>query len=88
MASTRKNLYSGSYFTRVYETRLDDADPAAWYLAGPRGKTVVMFFLNGVQVPYLETQQGWSVDGTEYKVRIDAGAKAVDWKGLYYNDGN
>ncbi len=88
LASTRKNLYSGSYFTRVYETRLDDADPAAWYLAGPRGKTVVMFFLNGVQVPYLETQQGWSVDGTEYKVRIDAGAKAVDWKGLYYNDGN
>lgn len=88
LASTRKNLYSGSYFTRVYEPRLDDVDAAAWYLAGPRGKTVVAFFLNGVQTPYLETKAGWSVDGTEYKVRIDVGAKAVDWRGLYLNMGN
>lgn len=87
-ATTRKNIYSGSYFTRVYEPRLDDSDPAAWFGAGPRGKTVVAFFLNGVQTPYLENRQGWSVDGTEYKVRIEVGAKAMDWRGLYMNDGN
>jgi hypothetical protein len=87
-ASTRKNIYSGSYFTRVYEPRLDDDDAAAWYGAGPKGKTVVAFFLNGVETPYLEQRQGWSVDGTEYKVRIEVGAKAVDWKALYFNDGN
>jgi hypothetical protein len=87
-ATTRVNPYSGTYFTRVYEPRLDDDDPAAWYLAARRGMTVTIFFLNGIQTPYMEMQQGWSVDGTEYKVRIDAGAKAMDWKGLYFNDGN
>jgi hypothetical protein len=46
-----------------------------------------VFFLGGIQRPYFEIQNGWTVDGTEYKVRIDAGAKAVDWKGLYYNNG-
>ncbi len=88
LAATRKNLYAGNYFTRVYEPRLDDDDAAAWYGAARKGKTVVAFFLNGVEQPYLEQRQGWSVDGTEYKVRIECGAKAVDWKGLYFNDGN
>lgn len=87
-ATTRVNPYSGNYFVRVYEPRLDDDDTAAWYLAGPRGQTVTVFFLNGVQTPYLETKQGWSVDGVEYKVRIDVGAKAMDWRALYFNDGN
>jgi len=87
-ASTRVNPYSGTVFTRVYEPRLDDDDTAAWYLAANKGRTVNVYFLNGQQRPFMETRQGWSVDGVEYKVRIDAGAKAVDWKGLYYNDGN
>jgi phage major head subunit gpT-like protein len=88
LAATRVNPYSGNYFTRVYEPRLDDDDAAAWYLAGAKGMTVTVFFLNGNQTPYLETRSGWSVDGTEYKVRIDVGAKAMDWKALYFNDGN
>jgi len=87
-SATTPNPYAGTYFTRVYEPRLDDADPAAWYLAARKGKTVVVFFLNGVEAPYMETKEGWSVDGVEYKVRIDVGAKAMDYRGLYYNDGN
>jgi hypothetical protein len=86
-ASTRANPYSGSYFTRVYEARLDGTSTTAWYLAAMKNKTVRVFFLNGQQRPYLETQAGWTVDGVEYKVRIDAGAKAVDWRGLYNNAG-
>lgn len=81
-----QNIYAGA-FTRIYEPRLDDASTTAWYLAGPRGKTVTVFFLNGNQAPYMETKEGWSVDGVEYKVRIDAGAKAVDWKALLKNAG-
>ena len=72
---------------RIYESRLDDDSDAAWYLAARKGRTVKVFFLGGIQRPYFEIQNGWTVDGTEYKVRIDAGAKAVDWKGLYYNNG-
>ena len=85
--ATRVNIYAGSSISRIYEGRLDDNLTTGWYLAGPKGKTVTMFFLNGVQDPYIETKQGWNVDGVEYKVRIDAGAKAIDWKALYYNYG-
>ena len=87
-AATRANIYYNTDITRVYDARLDDNDAAAWFLAGPRGKTVTVFFLNGIQRPYLETRDGWKVDGVEYKVRIDAGAKALDYRGLYMNDGN
>lgn len=86
-AATRTNPYAGSRFTRVYDARLDDADAKTWYLAGPKGKTVKVFFLNGQQGPYLETKQGWSIDGVEFKVRGDAAAKAVDWKAMVKNAG-
>jgi len=87
LAATRANPYSGGYFTQVYEPRLDDTSSTAWYLAGPKGKTVKMFFLDGKQTPYMENRPGFTVDGFESKVRIDAGAKAVHWAALYYNAG-
>lgn len=89
LASTRNNIYAGNVLTRVYDARLDDAtDSVAWYLAAAKGKTITVFFLDGVQTPYMETKQGWSVDGVEWKVRIDAGAKALDYRGLYQNHGH
>ncbi len=88
LAATRANPYSGNYFTRVYEPRLDDNDEAAWYLAGPKGKTIKVVFLNGRQGPNLEVlQPGFSIEGIEYLVSIDVGAYAVDYRGLYYNAG-
>ena len=48
---------------------------------------MTVFFLNGNQTPYLESREGFNMDGVEYKVRIDCGAKAVDWRALYKNDG-
>ena len=86
-ATTRRNPYAGSYFTRVYDARLDAALSTGWYLAGPKGQTVNVFFLGGNQSPYMESKQGWTVDGVEYKVRIDVAAKAVDWVALYFNYG-
>lgn len=81
------NIYSGALFTRIYEPRLDDNSTTAWYLAARKGKTVKVFFLNGNKTPFLDTKQGWNVDGVEFKVRIDCGAKAMSWKGLYKNPG-
>lgn len=81
------NIYGGAYFTRIYEPRLDDSSTTAWYLAARKGKTVKVFFLNGNKIPFLDTKQGWSTDGVEFKVRIDCGAKAMSWKGLYKNAG-
>jgi len=86
-AATRANPYAGNRFTRVYEPRLDDDSATAYYLAGPKGKTIRVFFLNGQRRPYLEQRTGWTVDGVEHKVRIDAGAKALDWVGMGKNAG-
>ena len=85
--ATRINPYSGTYFQRIYDSRLDDASETAWYLAGRKGKTVKLFFLNGMQKPYVEQRNGWSVDGVEFKVRIDVAAKAIDYRALSYNEG-
>ena len=82
------NPYFGDYFTRAYDPRLDDANPSAWYIAGPKGTGVTVFFLKGSnKKPHLESKNGWNVDGVEYKVRIDATAIPVDWRGLAMNPG-
>lgn len=85
--ATRVNPYAGDQFIRVYEPRLDDDSATAWYLVGRKGKFIKIYFLNGVKTPYLEVKNGWSVDGVEHKVRIDCGAKAMDWRTGYKNAG-
>lgn len=85
--STRTNPYGGNRFTRVYDARLDDHSSTTWYLAGPKGKTVRIFFLKGHEKPTVETQDGWLADGIEFKVRLDAAAKAVDYRALVKNEG-
>lgn len=44
-------------------------------------------FLNGVQEPFLDSELGWRVDGTEWKVRIDYGVGALNWRCAYRNPG-
>ncbi|WP_445363327.1 ClpP-like prohead protease/major capsid protein fusion protein [Microbulbifer sp. ANSA003] len=55
-----------------------------WYLnADPVvHDTIEVLYLDGQQAPVLEEQNGWSVDGVEFKVRLDAAAKAWDAKGM------
>ena len=38
-------------------------------------------FLDGQQEPYLELQNGFDVDGGRYKVRLDYGIAAIDYRG-------
>ncbi len=85
--ATRNNPYAGTRFTRVYDARLDDNSTTAWYMAGPKGKTVTVFFLSGIEEPQIKQQPGWLVDGIEYKVTLDAAVKAVDWRALVKNPG-
>lgn len=83
--NANSNPYEGSYFTRVYEPRLDDADAAKYYLAAAKGKTVRVFNLTGNTTPRLESKPGWNVDGIEYKVSHEVAAKALDYRGLQNN---
>ncbi|GAA5446192.1 ATP-dependent Clp protease proteolytic subunit [Microbulbifer sp. NBRC 101763] len=55
-----------------------------WYLnADPVAHdTIEVLYLDGQQAPVLEQQNGWNIDGVEFKVRLDAAAKAWDAKGM------
>jgi len=87
LAATRTNTWSGDRVRRVYDPVLDADSATAWYVTGPKEDGVKMFFLNGNQTPYMESQAGWTVDGMEYKARIDAYPKALTWENLYKNAG-
>jgi hypothetical protein len=68
----------------IGEPRLDDASATAWYLAARQGSdTIEVAYLNGVDTPYLEQQEGFTSDGVASKVRIDAGVAPRDFRGLY-----
>lgn len=76
-------------FTVVSDPRLDAFNSSGWFMAANPNmhETVEVAFLDGNQSPFMEQKEGWSQDGTEFKVRIDATAVALDYRGLYYNDG-
>lgn len=72
----------------ISEPRLDDADPAAWYLAARKGSdTIEVAYLNGVDTPYIDQQEGFTTDGVATKVRIDAGVAPLDYRGLVKSTG-
>ncbi|SEG37077.1 prohead protease/major capsid protein fusion protein, partial [Jhaorihella thermophila] len=75
--------------TPISEPRLDAASATAWYLAASPNQidTIEYAYLEGQQGAYIETRNGFDVDGVEIKCRLDFGAKAIDWGGLYKNPG-
>lgn len=57
------------------------------FAAAAEAPVIEVSFLDGNQSPYLEMQEGFSVDGTRYKVRLDFGVAAVDYRGAVTNAG-
>lgn len=56
------------------------ADPAV-------APTFEVAFLEGRQDPYLERIEGFDVDGSRFKVRLDYGVAAIDYRGAVTNAG-
>ncbi len=72
----------------ITEARLDESSAAAWYLAaGGMYDTIEVAYLDGNENPFLDQMQGWSVDGTEFKVRLDAGVSPLDFRTMYKSKG-
>ena len=73
----------------IAEPRLDQASETAWFLMAAPNQidTIEYAYLEGQQGVYLETRMGFDVDGIEIKARLDFGAKAIDWRGMYRNSG-
>jgi len=57
------------------------------FASADEAPVIEVSFLDGNQTPYLEMMEGFDVDGTRYKVRLDFGASAVDYRGAVTNAG-
>jgi hypothetical protein len=72
----------------VVEPRITGLD---WYLAADPAQidTIEYDYLEGSASggPFLETREGWDIDGQEYKAREEFGAAAIDYRGLTHNPG-
>lgn len=81
--SSNVNPFAGSLQV-IAEPRLDAASTTAWYMAADPAQidTIEYAYLEGNQGVYLETKDGWEVDGVEFKARLDFGAKAIDHRGF------
>ncbi len=82
----RPNICNGLFRDVIDSPRLT-GNP--WYIfADPNeAPSIEVAFLDGVQEPYLELEQGFDVDGARYKVRLDFGVAGIDYRGAVQNDG-
>jgi len=73
----------------IVEPRLDDNSTTAWYLAADPGQidTIWYCYLQGQEGVFLDSRIGFEVDGIELKARLDFGAAAIDFRGLYKDPG-
>jgi hypothetical protein len=97
--ATNVNPYAG-VLTVLCEPRLETGitigtasatgSASAWYLASTPEQVdlVELAMLEGQEGPLVESRIGFDVDGLEIKCRHDVGAKVIDHRGLYKNDGS
>ena len=89
-ASNRNNTVPNTVrgtFEVISDARLDLVSATNWFGAGNPSvfDTIEVAYLDGVDTPTLEQEKGWNVDGVEFKVRLDAGVKALDYRALAKN---
>lgn len=84
--SKRPNIHRNT-LTVISDPALDASSATAWYLVSSNDPIIETVFLDGVQEPFLDSEEGFTVDGVRWKVRIDYGADSVDFRGGYRNPG-
>lgn len=76
-------------FETITDARLDANSAVAWYMVADPSMydTIEVAYLDGNETPYLDQQMGWNIDGTEFKVRIDAAAAPMEFASMYKQTG-
>ena len=82
----KPNIVKGMFDTIVGTPRLTGT---AYYAFADKdvAPALEVVFLNGVTEPFTDSQDGWRVDGVEWKVRHDYGVGAVNWRSAYKQPG-
>ncbi|WP_300115232.1 ClpP-like prohead protease/major capsid protein fusion protein [Sphingobium sp.] len=82
----RPNIVAGLFEDIIDSPRLSGT--AYYAFADPQvAPAIEVVFLNGVSEPFTDSQEGWRVDGVEWKVRHDYGVGAVNWRSAYKQPG-
>ncbi len=82
----KPNIVAGLFRDVIDTPRL--SGNAYFMFADPSVEPVVeVNFLNGEQSPYMESENGFSIDGTQWKIRMDYGVNAVGFRGVVKNNG-
>ena len=86
--AVRPNVFQNT-FEVISEPRLDADSATQFYgVTDPMmHETVEVAFVNGQEDPVLESRDGWTVDGIEYKTRIEVAVAALDYRGMVRNAG-
>jgi hypothetical protein len=86
--STSINPFAGA-FQLISDAILDSNSSSAWYLiaANSTVDTVEYCYLDGADGPVVESEIGFETDGVSYKVRLDFGTKAIDYRGMIKSNG-
>ncbi|WP_026486691.1 prohead protease/major capsid protein fusion protein [Caldanaerobius polysaccharolyticus] len=82
------NIFRNS-LNLVVDAELDDYSETAWYLAASPSDidTIEVTYLNGNDMPILESQVGFDFLGIKWRIYIDYGVTVLDYRGLYKNPG-
>ncbi len=82
----RANIAASMVNTIVGTPRLTGTP---WFLFADPSQAPVLevAFLDGIDTPYLELENGFSVDGARWKVRMDYGIAGVDYRGAVRSTG-
>lgn len=82
------NIYQNS-MTPIVDAELDIYSEKSWYLAANPGDidTIEVTYLNGNEMPTLESRDGFDFLGIEWRIFDDFGVTALDHRGLYCNKG-
>ncbi len=82
----KPNIVKGLFADIVATNRLSGT--AYYAFADPNvAPAIEVVFLNGVTEPFTDSQDGWRVDGVEWKVRHDYGVGAVNYRSAYKQPG-
>lgn len=88
-ASGGSNFVVDLGLTLVSDANMDANSTTAWFLVADQNiaPLIEVDFLDGNQVPYVAEAIDWETDAMKFKVRLDYGVQAIDWRAGYKNPG-